>query len=488
MSGEANGPLRVAIWCAVSSRQQAGPDKASLDEQERAGHEFAEALGGHVVATYRVPGHSRDYVLWAEAEAEMDAYRRLREDCEEGVFDVLHAVDPDRLGRTAALIHQAIGLVERGGAEVYFASSPHLVGQRATSRLYMHAILAARADEAQEIRRRRHRMGMRRRVKRGLTPTRWPYGYRVVRDSTGRAIGGEFVEEELAALRLMTRLFLQGESYYEIARELTAAGYPPPGGDKWYFSTITSMTKNDVYAGLPVWGDVHAEEPTDRYPILWDEETYKAILQERRYRANNRSRRVSSPLHGVVFCARCGKPTHRCPSPHRVYQRCSTHRKPGETCHRNTTPEDDIWDALLKFLAGLTDLEALREQISRDSEDTETKRQLQELEERRQDIAQQRQRLAYALAQGAMDPLMYRRTDDGLVSRLNAIERERAQVEELRDARPSAEDRIAALEDLRASLAQRFEDMPGNKLNALLRHAGIRVECEDRHVVAIRIE
>ncbi len=73
-------PHRVAIWAAVSSAEQATPDKTSLAEQERLGREFAGAIGGQVVRVYCVPGHSRDLVLWAEAEQHMPAYRELRQD------------------------------------------------------------------------------------------------------------------------------------------------------------------------------------------------------------------------------------------------------------------------------------------------------------------------------------------------------------------------------------------------------------------------
>jgi hypothetical protein len=40
--------LRVAIWCAVSSKPQASEDKISLQDQEAAGRESAAALGAQV--------------------------------------------------------------------------------------------------------------------------------------------------------------------------------------------------------------------------------------------------------------------------------------------------------------------------------------------------------------------------------------------------------------------------------------------------------
>ena len=110
-------PPRVAIWCAVSSKPQAAEDKASLRDQERAGREYAEKRGGQVVAVYEVPGHSRDIWRWDTAERAMPAYRRLREDAETDAFDVLWALDADRLGRDPALSRQVVSLVVKSGGE-----------------------------------------------------------------------------------------------------------------------------------------------------------------------------------------------------------------------------------------------------------------------------------------------------------------------------------------------------------------------------------
>ena len=53
-------PLLVAIWCAVSSKQQAEPDKISLESQEQQGRAFTEAIGGVVVRTCMIRGASHE--------------------------------------------------------------------------------------------------------------------------------------------------------------------------------------------------------------------------------------------------------------------------------------------------------------------------------------------------------------------------------------------------------------------------------------------
>jgi len=43
-------PLRVAIWCAVSSKPQAAEDKDSLTDQERRGRAWAAMAGENSLA------------------------------------------------------------------------------------------------------------------------------------------------------------------------------------------------------------------------------------------------------------------------------------------------------------------------------------------------------------------------------------------------------------------------------------------------------
>lgn len=81
---------RIAIWAAVSSKEQAG-------------REYAAQVGGEVVRVYQVPGHSRSYIKFDDATSDMEAYHQLEADCEAGTFDVLWCRNRDRLGRTEAL-------------------------------------------------------------------------------------------------------------------------------------------------------------------------------------------------------------------------------------------------------------------------------------------------------------------------------------------------------------------------------------------------
>ena len=159
---QTSGPSSVSsLFASVSTPQQATTDKDSLPSQIRDGHAWAESNDGQVITTYRVPGHSRKYIFFQDAERDIPAYRQLREDCERQAFDVLWCRARDRLGRTDALIAQVEAVVANAGAEVYSATMPHQIGSASeASAIFLSSIERASAQVENVVKTRRHRIGM----------------------------------------------------------------------------------------------------------------------------------------------------------------------------------------------------------------------------------------------------------------------------------------------------------------------------------------
>ena len=339
---------RVAIWAAVSSKPQAADDKTSLQDQENLGRQYAEKIGGEVVRIYKVPGHTRDIVFWHEAEAEMPAYRQLREDIAAQNFDILWVLDPDRLGRDPALSNQVVSLIEKAGAQLHLSSGDYSIGEDSSAHRYLFAIQAVRAGEDQKKRRQYHEFGMRARIKRGLPSSNWPHGYEPIRSAAGKVVGGRFRVGEIEAVQLATELFLDGQGFHSIAIVLNESPYMPRKAGRWRYSTVRAMMNNDTYAGLVAHGGTQTTEPSNKFPALWDEETYRAILRERDRRHRGGSS-PASPVSGIVICAQCG--CHmvslmytRVAHPYRIF-RCRTHvnkRVTGKGCHSNQIKESVI--------------------------------------------------------------------------------------------------------------------------------------------------
>lgn len=486
----------MGIWSAVSSKAQAADDRVSLGEQQASGQAFAEAIGADVVARYTVPGHSRDIVFWTDAEAEMDAYRHLREDVAAGRFDVLWALDPDRLGRDPALAQQVISLVEKSGAEVYLASSPHTIGQKTAGHRYLSAIQSVRAGEDQALRTHRHRSGMRGRVlKRQLHPSNWPRGYRAIRNGSGQVVGAEF-DDEIGVVALASKLFLDGLSYEQIRERLDESAYEPSGGGLWNRNSVRQMLLNDTYAGLLSWGAVRVDTPSPHFPALWDGPTFAAMVRERRRRRAHSHggyvRKGGGPYTGVAFCRRCGYAMTRQRSTRgHTYLRCNKHarrRMLGDGCHWNHMPEWKVTEAIAEYLVVYSTAERVDEALAElvDSQEEATaRRDLAGAEKRVVELVRRRERLAHALASGDLDGGMYRTTDDALLGRLAGEEERIAELERYLAALPDLEERRRILEGLAGEFAVLVEKGEPAQVARALQEAGIRVEAEEGEVVSV---
>ncbi len=450
-------------------------------------------MGGHVVRTYTVPGHTRDLIFWTNAEATMDAYRQLREDCQVNAFDVLHAIDIDRLGRDPALSNQVVSLVERSGAEVYLASAPHPIGQTSTSQRYIHAIQAVRAKEDQTLRTARVIRGMRNRVTRGLPANHWPIGYIPIRNDEGQTVGAILDPDLAPAVRLITDSYLTGAPYSAIRNVLNDSPYHPPRAASWSAQTIRKMMNNDVYAGFPHWDDSRPTQPSDHYPALWSPDEHQRIINERARRAkpfNHRAKSTGSPFTGVAFCARC-KGTMTRHINHGIYAlRCSKHNQQsitGKPCHYNYTSEATVSATIANYLQALTDPVAIRHELAINTRPADTQADLDQIAARLDEIDTRRHRLALTLAAGKMDPDIYRRADDELIADKQKLEAAYADLQQTLDTLPDPDHLYEIIQTITPIFPHLVTDAPPTEIRAILQSIGLCVEIENSKIVFCKL-
>ena len=364
---------RVAIWAAVSSPQQARIEKDSLPSQERDGRAWADANGYVVAATYKVPGHTRKYVLFTRAAEAMPIYKQLIEDAENGKFSALWCRARDRLGRTDALISTVEGLLSLHDVEVYSAFMPHSLDNASDASAIILSSVERGMAQAEGVQRESRRIiGVRKRIADGLHPSTWPLGYAAVRDAKGNCIAAVFVDDERAALEMMTRLFLDGMTYMEIVARMRESLYRPRGGGDWARSTVRDRMLDDIYAGCVGYGDIRATEKSDKFPALWDEETYQAVIRERANRHQDAyGGPPSSPLTGMMICARCGWKMRVHRSSTKAYFCCNKHSSQvvHGPCHPNYIPLFEAEHWVEERLAALTTDEAIDALLSADAPD-----------------------------------------------------------------------------------------------------------------------
>jgi len=489
---------RIALWCAVSTPEQATVEKDSLPSQESDGREWANALSADVVRVYSVPGHSRKYRVYYDAEADMDAYRQLRLDCEAQAFDVLWCRNRNRLGRTLALIAQVDSFVrEVGMAEVYSAAMPHQLGkQTGRSATLLAAVEGWQAQADNEERAALAAMGMKARIRRGMMGNHPPLGYLAIRNRQGRVMAYEF-DEGAGAVLHMTGLFLAGHSYQEVARRMNHSGYRPQrSAGQWSAESVYKALHNDTYGGFPHWGRVHYEgdEPSPHYPALWDADTYRSVVREReRRRCTPHRYRTSGPFHAVAFCNRCRAfMVHQAKPAVQTY-RCSTHVYYSRglrplPCHANTVTERKLIVALGVYLAELRTDEAIEAALGEWKPDHQPARLVQELDELGklgERLGDQRKRLALDRAAGTMDAQMYRQTDDALLAQLEASQEQAIAIQRQLDALPDRDAQRDTLRQLASGFHRMLAHAEPAEVSRLLQDAGLRIWCEEREVVGV---
>jgi DNA invertase Pin-like site-specific DNA recombinase len=486
---------RIAIWAAVSTPEQATVDKDSLPGQDRDGRAWAEKNDYDVVATYEVPGHSRQYIHFHEAAEDIPAYAQLEQDCTDKAFDVLWCRERSRLGRTRALIHTVEAVVAESGAEVFSAKTPHEIGKSSKShRSLISSFEAWQAEDEIDQLRKRHRSGMRARALQGLPSNNWAYGYRPVRDSKGRIIGGEFMPGEIEAVEIVTQLYLNGESLRVIADTLNDSSYPPRKLGQWSHRSIGRMMRNDFYAGFVTHGDVRNREPSDKYPALWDADTHARIILERERRKPGGSR-YKSILSGCVLCHKCGSNMILGrPYLTAAYRfRCGKHAKKsltGEACHANYVLEDDVIEAVELMLDRVRKMSQaeLVEMLS-GSDDSERSKLEKERERVKQAIDKDQaalDRLVQFVSAGALDVDACASENERITKRSKLAKKQLSEIDAALMRAPSIDEWLGFLAQV-VAMPTDLTSINPDEGRPLLQRAGVRVWCEAGQVVRVEV-
>jgi len=246
------------------------------------------------------------------------------------------------------------------------------------------------------------------------------------------------------------------------------------------------MLRNPVYAGYVHYGDVRASEPSSRYPAVWDEETYTAILREHNQRHQGGSK-PASPVSGCVFCNRCGWSMASLLRRGKRYFRCTRHAHYRRTwpCHCNLIRESIVIEYLEIAIAAELQrpggVEAALNQIGPgratiEQEITSVQTQIKAIEEKQY-------RLAILAEDGAIDVEAARRRTSELAEQLAAADRSLRQ----------AQEKLTTLPDL-GEMRQRLEqvaelvDLRSKPLEVVRNHllrAGVKVYVENREIIRI---
>ncbi|MGI8593088.1 MAG: recombinase family protein [Solirubrobacteraceae bacterium] len=356
-------PLRYAIYCRVSTAEQAEKG-LSLAEQDRRLTEYIQAENGAIVDRYidaGVSGRSDD----------RPELQRLLGDVEQ--IDRVLALSVDRVMRNMPHYYRVRERIEEGGADLVFLADRHdprtSIGQLTTG------VLASIAEwqSNQKSEQVKATTGVRAREGRyhGGPP---PYGYR----SGGR---GQLVVEpgEAAVVERMFTRYAEGAPQQRIARELERDGIPTRRG-RWHQGTVGKVLKNPVYRGevrIKLKGPAAPAEvfPGHHEPLV-SNELWERVAELLEASARTPSKGRGRPpkgnhlfTRGFLRCGQCGGSMYPITQPRRtegsyeVYA-CYRRKQDAAACDQPIIPRERVDGAVFEYFAreGL-DVEATRARL-----------------------------------------------------------------------------------------------------------------------------
>ena len=266
-----------------------------------------------------------------------------------------------------------------------------------------------------------------------------------------RGADGSFVinEEQAETVRLIYRLFLEGRSFYSVARELTGRGIKTPAGkDNWSQSTVRSILTNEKYKGdallqksftvdflnkkmKPNEGEVPQYYVENNHPAIIPPEMFELVQAEILRRSQSKGRYSGVGIFSSkIKCAECGgwyssKVWHSTDKYRRVIYQCNRKFKDVRKCSAPHLTENEIKAAFVKaysiFLEERDEIIQNTElTISHLTDCTEQEAQKEEVEQEIAILVDMIQNCVAENARIAIDQDKYQERYNGLVKRYEA--------------------------------------------------------------------
>jgi DNA invertase Pin-like site-specific DNA recombinase len=374
--------LRVVIYPRVSKDEQNAPGKASNETQTEEMTEEALKRGWKIIYTA-----NEDCEGWIDFGERPDGSRIMKM-AGNSEFDVLMLWDNDRLGRDidTVVAKMARRDFRRFGIQVFSLHQPVEIKPRELyepygedSSLWLESVSDTASSLYIRQFKRRHDMGMRKRIENGKITGSPPTGYKVemINDPKGSVIYRKIRVEDKDYSPVIKRIFNDyehGLSFADIAKRLNINGTKTPSryskegkalvnGDRlWTSTTIKGIINNPTYYGASVYYKdksisvrneakdrfitVRRHQPMDKWlivdkgehPAFIEKEQWLRCQEIKKAKANyGRTYGESYLLSGLCRCGHCRHGMHRSGGWGGGYVECDRHLKTGKTqCQTNS--------------------------------------------------------------------------------------------------------------------------------------------------------
>lgn len=304
---------RCAIYTRKSIEEGLDMDFNTLDAQREAGESFVKSRKAN--GWICIPTHYDD-AGFSGSNLDRPALKRLLDDAEAGLIDVIVVYKIDRLSRSIADFADLLRKLDQWG--VSYVSVTQDINTESSSGRMMQNLLMTFAQFEREVIAERVRDKMAASKKRGLWMGGYvPYGFQV----RTKKLYADPVESPVVK-RIFTR-FVEIQSPKIIASELNRDGFRTRSGKLWDNGYISRILGNHTYVGEVLFkGEVtHGEHNGIVSREIWDR-TREIVRANQPYELDHGRVEITAPLKGILRCGHCGcamMPSYSCKGKKRYY-------------------------------------------------------------------------------------------------------------------------------------------------------------------------
>lgn len=337
---------------AFYGRISDNPDVPAVDDQIRRGIESL-APGESFAAIYR------DDNISAWSGKLRPGFVELLDAALRHEFDTLVVVEWSRLFRDMEEQGMAQAQLARAGVSVRTTTGMQIDLQTAEGR-FLANMLGAQSQLESDLKRQRVRASVVRRLLAGQEVDHKPaFGWDIVRDARGKAVGKSINEHQAAIVRQLHQQVLTGKPINSVTKYLNAERIPTMGrGRKWTGTSVRSLLRRTRNAGFTVYGK---EEYMLNIPPLVDRATFdavNAILDANKVGRRDHGRAPAHMLTGRVMTCWCGADIrHKTTKPRgsKVYRWYTCKEVGGHTHRDDADLEHEVAGVMLLRLRQLVD-------------------------------------------------------------------------------------------------------------------------------------
>ena len=374
-----------------------------------------------------------------------DGFNQMIHDALDGKIDLIITKSVSRFARNTVDSLTAVRKLKAANIEIYFEKE-NIWTFDAKGELLITIMSSLAQEESRSISE-NVTWGWRKRIADGKVSMSYGQflGYEKGADGTP-----QIVEEEAEIVRLIYTLFLQGKTPTAIAKYLTAQSIPTPGGkEKWQCNVVESILTNEKYKGdallqktfttdfltkkmKPNEGEVPQFYVTDSHDSIIDAEMFDYVQAEfARRKALGRSYNCKSCFSAKLVCGDCGgffgsKVWHSTDKYRRVIWQCNSKFKTGEKCTTPHLTENEIKERFIAAWYSMQDMTdeviidcrlAIAELFDSDAIDEEIFAKNSEAEV----LVEMNRKHITENASAAQDQTAYKKRQDELVAKYNAV-------------------------------------------------------------------